>query len=296
MARPERPLDPQAPTGAACLAAQLRALRQEAGSPSYRTMAARTYFAATTLSEAAAGRRMPTLEVTLAYVEACGGDPGEWEGRWRAATSRRPVAAEGPAPAVDLAAAEIRLDEPSAPAATPRRPRWRAMASSLGALMLITAVILVSSGVLTTRPASGSPPPLQSVLSSGTKPASPSVADGQDPKQAGCGADARTLVSAVVRNATGFTYGILELRWSPLCHAGWARYTPDPDQPQPTTVTIAVHRSRPVGATSVTFAVYTGAIFSDMELFKGGCVMVTATTVGPAPAAAGQTYCAAEPR
>ncbi|MFE3858607.1 hypothetical protein ACFXPN_46690 [Streptomyces griseorubiginosus] len=37
----------------------------------------------TTLSQAAAGRQLPTLPVTLAYVGACGGDLTEWEGRWK---------------------------------------------------------------------------------------------------------------------------------------------------------------------------------------------------------------------
>ncbi|MGJ6968570.1 nSTAND1 domain-containing NTPase [Streptosporangium sp. G11] len=37
----------------------------------------------TALSEAAGGEIFPTLAVTLAYVEACGGDPAVWERRWR---------------------------------------------------------------------------------------------------------------------------------------------------------------------------------------------------------------------
>lgn len=41
------------------------------------------HFSASTLSEAASGKRLPSLEVTLAYVRACGGDVAEWEKRWR---------------------------------------------------------------------------------------------------------------------------------------------------------------------------------------------------------------------
>ncbi|MFY1672453.1 hypothetical protein ACN27G_21205 [Plantactinospora sp. WMMB334] len=37
----------------------------------------------TALSEAAGGRVTPSLAVLLAYVKACGGDPQEWEARWR---------------------------------------------------------------------------------------------------------------------------------------------------------------------------------------------------------------------
>ncbi|MCF1512324.1 hypothetical protein LZ604_32890 [Streptomyces glomeratus] len=47
---------------------------------------------ASTLSQAAGGERLPTLPVVLAYVRACGGDPEEWEGRWRQTAAE--VAAE----------------------------------------------------------------------------------------------------------------------------------------------------------------------------------------------------------
>lgn len=64
-------------------AMRLRALRKEAGNPSYRKLAAKTHYSASTLSVAASGTRLPTLEVTLAYVQACGGDPSEWQEYWR---------------------------------------------------------------------------------------------------------------------------------------------------------------------------------------------------------------------
>ncbi|ADI09513.1 putative WD-40 repeat protein [Streptomyces bingchenggensis BCW-1] len=50
-------------------------------------MAARTDHGASTLSQAAAGERLPSLPVVLAYVRACGGDPEEWEERWRQAAA-----------------------------------------------------------------------------------------------------------------------------------------------------------------------------------------------------------------
>ncbi|MGW3122842.1 nSTAND1 domain-containing NTPase [Streptomyces sp. NPDC001107] len=84
--RPESPLDPSVGP-VARFAAELRKLRAEAGSPTYRVMAQRTNQGASTLSQAAAGERLPTLSVVLAYVKACGGDPGEWEGRWRQAAA-----------------------------------------------------------------------------------------------------------------------------------------------------------------------------------------------------------------
>ncbi len=86
MGRREKPLDPGAGT-VQRFAYGMRRLRVEAGSPTYRAMAARAGYSAPTLSAAAAGERLPTLPVLLAYVTACGGDPGEWERRWREAVA-----------------------------------------------------------------------------------------------------------------------------------------------------------------------------------------------------------------
>ncbi|WP_416985619.1 hypothetical protein [Streptomyces sp. T028] len=99
MGRPERPLDPEAgPVHR--LAHELRELRKAAGAPSYRTMAKTAGFSATTLSQAAAGERLPSLAVLQGYVRACGGDPGEWEARWKdaeAEPAEAPAAGEGDA-------------------------------------------------------------------------------------------------------------------------------------------------------------------------------------------------------
>ncbi|TDC10270.1 XRE family transcriptional regulator [Streptomyces sp. 8K308] len=98
MGRPERPLDPS--TGPiARFAAGLRELRHAAGSPSYRELARRSNYSVTTLSEAAGGRRLPTLDVTLAFVEACGGEAEEWRHTWwLTARERRPAAPAAPPP------------------------------------------------------------------------------------------------------------------------------------------------------------------------------------------------------
>jgi WD40 repeat protein len=80
--RPERIIDPAADV-AQEFAVRLRVLRQQAGRITYRELAARTGYSQTALSEAAGGRQFPSLPVTLAYVQACGGDRQEWEARWR---------------------------------------------------------------------------------------------------------------------------------------------------------------------------------------------------------------------
>ncbi|MFC3453848.1 helix-turn-helix domain-containing protein [Amycolatopsis speibonae] len=69
-------------------AADLRRLREKAGNPTYRELGRRAHYSAGTLSEAAGGKKMPSLAVTLAYVRACEGPEAEWEARWHDVTER----------------------------------------------------------------------------------------------------------------------------------------------------------------------------------------------------------------
>ncbi|WP_416972370.1 hypothetical protein [Streptomyces sp. 4F14] len=83
MARPEKPLDPEAGP-LQRFAYELRALRRAAGNPAYRVMAETAGCSATTLSQAAGGERLPSFAVVQGYVRACGGDPAQWADRWQA--------------------------------------------------------------------------------------------------------------------------------------------------------------------------------------------------------------------
>ncbi|MFI6283375.1 helix-turn-helix domain-containing protein [Streptomyces sp. NPDC051018] len=82
--RPETPVDPEAGP-VQRFAHGLRELRAAAGGITYREMARRAHYSVSTLSQAAAGEQLPSLAAALAYVNACGGDPGAWEERWREA-------------------------------------------------------------------------------------------------------------------------------------------------------------------------------------------------------------------
>ncbi|MEW2399698.1 XRE family transcriptional regulator [Streptomyces sp. NPDC046862] len=97
MPRGERPLDTR---GGPLLdfAAGLRRLREEAGGPTYRELARRAHYSIAALSGAAAGRQLPTLAVTLAYVRACGGDEREWELIWRRTAAERTAGTVGATP------------------------------------------------------------------------------------------------------------------------------------------------------------------------------------------------------
>lgn len=84
--RPEAQVDPEAGPVQA-FASGLRQLRKSAGL-TYKQLSVDTHYASNTLSQAADGKRLPSREVTRAFVEACGGDWQEWEARRRQVLSR----------------------------------------------------------------------------------------------------------------------------------------------------------------------------------------------------------------
>ncbi|QIS13590.1 hypothetical protein [Nocardia arthritidis] len=102
MPRPERPLAGDGPQ--VRFAAELRRLRVAAGSPPYRELARRAHYSAGSLSDAAGGRQLPSLALTLAYVRACGGDVAQWERRWHTAAAAIAAAEHDTSP--EAAAAE----------------------------------------------------------------------------------------------------------------------------------------------------------------------------------------------
>ena len=102
MARQEKAVDPAAGPLQA-FAYELRKVRADAGSPTYRVLARSAGYGAGTLSEAAGGVRRPTLDVVLAYVGACQGDVERWRDRWH----ELQTALDGVAPSA--------VSEPAAP-------------------------------------------------------------------------------------------------------------------------------------------------------------------------------------
>lgn len=142
MARRPRPVDPaEGPLQA--FAYDLRQLREKAGSPTYRVLARKAGYSPATLSEAARGQRRPSLDVTLAYVGACGGDPDEWRLRWHdlaaaetGTAAKTAVEAAGePADPGDVAA-------PAEPTPTPSHTLWRRW---MRPPVLAAAVVLVAA-------------------------------------------------------------------------------------------------------------------------------------------------------
>jgi tetratricopeptide (TPR) repeat protein len=116
MGRRERPLNPAEGTLEA-FASGLRRLRHAAGRPSYRTLARRAGYSASSLAAAASGRTVPSLAVTLAYAGACRGDLAEWEVRWEELQVK--LAAEGRATAPVAPAASATPEQAAIPREVP---------------------------------------------------------------------------------------------------------------------------------------------------------------------------------
>jgi hypothetical protein len=156
MARLPRPIDPdEGPLQA--FACDLRKLRDKAGTPTYRILARKAGYSPATLSEAARGQRRPSLDVTLAYVGACGGDPDEWRLRWHdlAATETSPKTA---ADAGTEPADPVKATAPGEP--VPSHPRWRRWTRPpVLAVALVLAAAVTGAVVLSPPWASDEPRP-----------------------------------------------------------------------------------------------------------------------------------------
>jgi transcriptional regulator with XRE-family HTH domain len=92
----------------------LRNLRQRAGL-TYDELGRRAHYATSTVQAAAAGKRLPTLRVTLAYVNACHGNVREWHAYWT--KIRRALDPDAPAGMVRSVLPPWADDEPEAEAA-----------------------------------------------------------------------------------------------------------------------------------------------------------------------------------
>jgi hypothetical protein len=80
MGRPQKPLERDG-SPVREFAFWLRDLRNRSGL-TYAQLGKSAHYATSTVQDATAGRRLPTLRVTTALVEACGGDLRQWRAYW----------------------------------------------------------------------------------------------------------------------------------------------------------------------------------------------------------------------
>lgn len=267
--RPEGPLDPAA-GAVANLAARLRQLREDAGRPSYRRLARTAHYSHSALSQAAAGRVLPSLAVTLAFAQACGGDPQEWTARWHEAAETG-VLAEPEAHAADAASAMdvVARQGIRGRLALVRRRSWYPLAAAGLAGGLASWGL---SAVVTT--------PAATHVTGGL--AAP-VADGDYPSVADCASWTKNLGSRQVLAGNGQVLGTVQLRYSMRCAAVWARFNPGPSLSAagPAMIILEVIR-HPDGKTMLSRASYAGRLQrSDILLLHGGCAQASVTVASP---------------
>jgi transcriptional regulator with XRE-family HTH domain len=201
-------------TPAETFAAELRALRERAGKP-FRKIAHEAHFSASTLATATSGRRLPSEQVVRAFAAACGEDPDVWAAKLQHAAE---------AQAVSLA--ENGAGSKASGARAARRWYRSGRVRRTGALVVVAVALaagMFTAGALAFgTPGSKTPASLPSTgVSRHASPIYPAP-DGTDPVVGMCTSDVR-LVDKSPFTYKGTTIAALELEYSPLCRAGWAR-------------------------------------------------------------------------
>ncbi|MFB9233955.1 DUF2690 domain-containing protein [Plantactinospora siamensis] len=262
--------------------AELARLRREAGQPSLRKMSATAHYSHTALSSVLSGGRLPSRELTLAFVRACGGDEEAWAERWHRenalsqgaepgtaqppATAQPRGTAQPPGTAQPLATAE----PPVGPDRRRRLPRWALVAAGgLATLATIAAIGLVTGALPPRRAAEPAAPP-----------APWSAPDGADPQEQHCQVDAISARTVQVpdRTAGRPPYGALTLRYSPHCQAAWPLFVSTERVPMGVTIRLRITRpaDRAVSRFDYPYLVkhQVYSVFGNVLKTTGGCVSV----------------------
>jgi hypothetical protein len=320
--RPERPVDPaQGPLQS--FAHELRELRRRAGNPSYRTLADRTHYSRTAISDAARGERLPTVDVTLAFVEACRGDPDEWRARWHLCRQQITRSSEavptdgltGPAMAGDEAGMPAVNGAGRRRAAAPRPGKTRLRTRPAGS-RLVTPVTLVAFGITVLAQAEAVivwhvARSVSAARIEASGAASIPVMDGADPRLSNCGSSATVLDRRPVRLPVpttiasrslhaGTLLGTVSLRYSARCAAAWARFDPAPGifSNQPGAAALLLVVSRPADGTQSTWRMpHVEEAYGDLLLTGLGCVVASASIelMGQQRTATAHTRCLPHP-
>ena len=148
MGRKERPLD-AAKGPVEAFAAELRKLRDAAGTPSYTDMAKTAHVSKTVLSEAAGGSHPPTWSTVKAYLLALGIvdaiEQNEWHERWSSMRAEHAGRAGEPAPTPSVLSSPGRSEKIGDPSQDQRRTRRRLPIVVVGGVVMISAVVLFAT-------------------------------------------------------------------------------------------------------------------------------------------------------
>ncbi|MFD8479466.1 helix-turn-helix domain-containing protein [Kitasatospora sp. NPDC059673] len=225
MARRQTPLEG---TGAVVrFAERLRATREEAGL-TLRQLAKRSGFSPTTLSIAEGGKKMPSWDVTAAFVAGCGvTDTERWRGLWESAQDgeARPARPD----TGDNSGPEPPKWEPESPEPTVLvRTRWWPLIVAVLCSSVLTATVTV---LLVPNDAAPNHASLASSYPPGNDPVPTEACGGEvigygcqgkEPNETPCWGEGaqRGKITAIVNE--GQSVGSLENWYSPRCGTNWA--------------------------------------------------------------------------
>lgn len=282
MPRQPRPVDPSAGP-VERFASDLRKLRDDAGTPTYRVLAEQTHFSKATLAAAAGGHRLPTLDVTLAFVRACGGDIEEWRARWN--DTRR-----------ELGYADEKTPDPLTVQAAIGHPSQLRLAWILAVVGILIGITFVAATLIMTRgkhsstgsaPTKSTPEELSSARFVPTGELSAqAVADGADPKRTMCASDpdVKTLDSVEINTDDEIFLGVAELRLAPRCNVAWGRFMPAENNIRLAGAIITIIAQRQMdspAATSYQVEFDGQAVFGNILLMRDGCIEATVQVATP---------------
>ncbi len=271
------------------LARRLRRLRDESNL-TLRALAAKSGYAAGSLSAAESGRRVPTWELVEAFVQGCGSNPAQWRQLWEVADAM-------PDPPTEIDA-ETDTDLPTGtdlPSETDRRndteasdtepsdtersdtgsppPPGAPVPDSSAPTRLHRRRTLVAAAFVAAAVSAGVVLALNLPTNSGHAVAA--AKDDTDPYDDHCKGDDKQLDWQPVRYADGTAYGTLVLMFSPSCNAAWG-YLSGPNSTQWTSH-ILTHRDP--GATTLVYQ-YSGnapsGSWGNVLSTRNGCVYVEA--------------------
>lgn len=193
------------------LVGDLRALRSQAGNPTLEALARRTGVSKSVLSDALAGKRLPTERTVEALVRELGGDAERF-------VSRRAELDTGGRSSTGIPTSDLTTPHP-VPAGMVKRATSAWFAVAAGVVGVVVGVVGFGVVGLVTESADGAE---ASSISTVEEPrtARIGVTSGEDPAMTECVDDAAV---AAAENRTNDT--LLEIVWSDACQAGWARIT-----------------------------------------------------------------------
>jgi hypothetical protein len=269
------------------LAAELRRLRHEAGNPPYRTMAVKARYSASTLSEAASGRRLPTLPVVLAYALACDAETENLREQWRQASAAVHAHREG---LLTGQTTPVDKDGPAAPpvageyAATRTRARPSRIAGA--ALAVFAALLLLAALAPQVLPPSHGRTAHAGAAAPGAGPVR-TINEDTDPQDTRCDQGrVDTVATANLYGPARFFLGYVWLRHAPQCGAMWARFEPAAGLTELRGVRVTIRLVRPSDGRTLRYdSPYLGEfVYGNMLRTAWGCLRAEATVVASRPA------------